>query len=200
MSRYDFVPIQHPAGRASEDYYWWDNGFTDEQLKAIEAYGDSLALQKATIGPNEEAPSEMRRTDVAWLKHNEKTAGFYDALAGVAQNINAMSFNFDLTGFVEDLQYTVYRSEKRAHYDWHIDAGPNTYSPRKLSLSLMLTDPKEYEGGDLQIMTKAGEPTVCRKERGMVVGFPSYALHRVTPVTKGVRKSIVVWVSGPPFR
>lgn len=199
MSRYDFTPIQRTAGRDDQPYCWWENWLTDDQLKAIEAYGDALALKMATIGAakDEPAPEKLRRTKVAWIQYNDQTRWFYDLLAGVVQRINAQFYDLDLTGFVEDFQYGVYQGG--SHYDWHVDAGPNTYSPRKLSISVLLTDPKDYQGGDLQIMSGA-EPVVCKKDRGTLIAFPSYALHRVTPVTKGIRKSIVAWVAGPPFR
>ena len=64
---------------------------------------------------------------------------------------------------------------------------------------LQLTDPAEYEGGDLEIMSGA-ETDVVLKQRGLITVFPSYILHRVSPVTKGTRKTIVVWACGPAFK
>jgi PKHD-type hydroxylase len=71
--------------------------------------------------------------------------------------------------------------------------------PRKLSVVLQLSDPSEYEGGDLEIMN-CSEPTQVKKEKGLVTAFPSFMLHRVTPVTKGIRRTLVVWLTGPRFR
>jgi PKHD-type hydroxylase len=120
-------------------------------------------------------------------------------MAYIARQLNGQYYRFDLYGFLEDFQYTVYLGGEAGHYDWHIDAGASTVSPRKLSLVLQLSDPSEYEGGELQFMTSSGITTV-RKEKGFVVAFPSYTLHRVTPVTSGIRKTIVVWITGPAFR
>jgi PKHD-type hydroxylase len=200
MSRYDFVPIQHPPGRADKPYYFWENVFTDSQLDLIEKLGDSLVLKTATVGndPSKPAPKKLRMTKVAWLAYEDRTRELYDMLGGAVQRLNVNFYNFALTGFVEDLQYSVY--DKGAHYDWHIDAGSNSYSPRKLSISVQLTDPKKYSGGELQIMEGVNAITTCEKKRGTIIAFPSYMLHRVTPVTQGIRKSIVAWVSGPPFR
>jgi PKHD-type hydroxylase len=64
---------------------------------------------------------------------------------------------------------------------------------------LQLSDPDEYEGGNLEILSSR-EPTVIEKKKGLVSVFPSYILHRVTPVTSGVRKTLVVWTTGPKFR
>jgi PKHD-type hydroxylase len=82
-------------------------------------------------------------------------------------------------------------------YGWHLDYGGGI--SRKLSLAIQLTDPSEYEGGNLQIMT-SGEPQNMRKQRGLIAVFPSYVLHQVTPVTQGSRQSLVAWVSGPAFK
>lgn len=109
-----------------------------------------------------------------------------------------MFFDFDLYGFVEDFQYIVYNSDN-SHYDWHMDKGTLTSPPRKLSLVLQLTDPSEYEGGDLEL-NYCSQPVKTKKERGLVYAFPSWVVHRVTPVTKGVRKTLVVWIAGPKFR
>jgi PKHD-type hydroxylase len=119
-------------------------------------------------------------------------------MAFITRKINSIFYRFDLYGFMEDMQYTVYASGGD-HYDWHIDAGSRTTCPRKLSLSLQLSDPSEYEGGKLEFMN-GKDVKVADRDRGLVVAFPAYRLHRVTPVTKGLRKSIVVWTTGPQFR
>ena len=80
---------------------------------------------------------------------------------------------------------------------WHQDYG--FAISRKLSITVQLTDPSEYEGGNLQILT-ADEPANITRKRGMIALFPSYVLHQVTPVTRGSRQSLVAWVSGPAFK
>jgi PKHD-type hydroxylase len=70
---------------------------------------------------------------------------------------------------------------------------------RKLSIVVQLTDPKEYKGGELQIF-EGGEPVVVSKQQGMATFFPSYMLHQVTPVTKGMRHTLVMWVAGKNFK
>ena len=83
-------------------------------------------------------------------------------------------------------------------YGWHVDGGGGGPS-RKLSLVLQLTDPSQYEGGNLEIMTSSN-PEQVRKQRGIIAAFPSYVMHQVTPVTKGSRQSLVAWISGPRFK
>jgi len=122
----------------------------------------------------------------------------FERLAGVVSKINAQHFRFDLTGFGEALQLTNYDQAENGMYGWHQDCGGGGVS-RKLSMAMQLTDPIEYEGGDLQVFT-SGEPASIRKKRGLITIFPSYTVHQVTPVIRGSRQSLVAWVSGPAFK
>ena len=199
MSLYNFSPMP-PTTREHETFVIWENGFTSDELDQIEAYCDALPQRKAVIGGRSEDEdfSDYRQSKVGWISLNPDTNWFYDKMAWIARQLNSMFYRFDLSGFVEDMQFTIYDGEGD-HYEWHIDAGPKNNTPRKFSLVLQLTDPDQYDGGELQLQT-AKDPISVRRERGLVAAFPSYALHRVTPVTRGIRKTIVVWVSGPPFR
>jgi PKHD-type hydroxylase len=84
-------------------------------------------------------------------------------------------------------------------FNWHLDFGAGEISARKLSMTIQLSDPDEYEGGDLQFMINEKIVTAPR-EKGTLIIFPSFMIHRVTPIIRGTRQSIVGWVSGPPFR
>ena len=117
-------------------------------------------------------------------------------------------YEFDLNGF-EAIQYTVYNEEGEQRYDLHMDTILGTDKSmdlpetRKLSLSMVLSDPSEYEGGKFQLQTGSPEEDklmTVEQLKGRVIGFPSFLLHRVSPVTKGTRKSLVVWVEGPKFK
>lgn len=204
MSAYQFSPS--PAyGIVSEPFVTWTNGFTDQELSDIEKYCDKdLELKKATIAgkTDEDEFSAIRNSKVAWISYNQETVWFYDRMAYIARCLNGQFYKFDLWGFSEDFQYTVYDGTEKDHYTWHVDMiseSANTTPPRKLSMVLQLSDPESYNGGNLQIMTSSSFTDV-RKERGLVTAFPSYILHRVTPVTKGIRKTIVIWTTGPQFR
>ncbi len=133
----------------------------------------------------------------SWIGYDKKTEFIYRKLGDVVVRVNALHFGFNLTGFVEHFQYTSYGSNND-HYEWHMDKGPNLVAPRKLSLVLMLSDPNEYEGGELEFLPGMNV-TVADNKLGRIFLFPSWLLHRVTPVTKGIRKTLVVWVSGPKF-
>jgi PKHD-type hydroxylase len=177
----------------------WTDGFTNEEINKIIDIGDRLALNNAVVGGALQIQPTIRDSKTGWISLNDETAFLYEKLGYIARHLNGQFFDFDIWGFSEDLQYTIYDSSN-AHYTWHVDHGGNVgISPRKLSLVLQLSDPHEYDGGDLEILASS-EPTKITKQKGLVAAFPSYVLHRVTPVTRGVRKTIVVWLTGPRFK
>jgi len=196
MSVYQLAPSPTLA-TGENSFATWEDGFSDEQITRIREIGDALPLSSSVIDEGL-TNDKVRTSETGWIELTPDTAFIYDALAYIARQLNGQFFDFDLFGFVEHLQYTVYR-DKGDHYDWHLDRGNANMAPRKLSLSLQLSDPSEYEGGDLEIFT-ATQPLKMEKKKGLLVAFPSFTLHRVTPVTSGVRRSLVVWLSGPKFR
>jgi PKHD-type hydroxylase len=119
----------------------------------------------------------------------------------VVAEVNRQYFHFDLTGFYEPMQLGVYTGDTGGHYGWHTDSSSQDSGvPRKLSMVLLLSEPSEFEGGEFQVKTTSDEAQTLELKRGRAWFFPSYTLHRVTPVTKGVRRSLVLWVGGPPFK
>lgn len=199
MSTYSFLPPR-PRANASVPFVTWHDAFSQDELQKLNEVCDALSLEPAKIGSGNdgEVVPCIRSTEVGWLKNNENTVWIYDRLAWVARSINSDFYRFDLFGFLEDMQFTVYTDTADGHYSWHLDAGGNHDLYRKLSLVLQLSDPDDYEGGDLQVFTSS-EPTSVDKKKGLIAAFPSYTLHRVTPVTKGIRKTLVIWVAGPEF-
>jgi PKHD-type hydroxylase len=196
MTMYTFAPCPDLSTNES-NYAYWEGGFTDEELDKICEIGDSYPAFESQINVDK-THHDVRKSKVSWLDLNDSTHFIYDRMAYIARNLNGQFFDFNLQGFQEDFQYTVYGPDN-SHYDWHMDKAAPKSSPRKLSLVLLLTDPTEYEGGDLQLFMHTKEQCVS-KTRGMVHAFPSWTMHRVTPVTKGIRKTLVVWVTGPKFR
>jgi PKHD-type hydroxylase len=162
----------------------------------------ALPLSEATIARpdgNQVVDAVFRGARVGWLHPGPGTACIFDRLAEAAERLNAEAYGFDLLGFSEPVQYTVYESPS-VGYDWHLDMIESPSSlQRKLSLTVQLSDGSEYEGGDLELRDGA-HVVVAPRGEGTVVAFPGWALHRVTPVTRGVRRSLVAWVSGPEFR
>lgn len=197
MSVYTFAPAV--TKEHNHPFISWTDAFTDEELERIKEYAKTLPMQNATVESNTPADPRIRTSKVAWISNTNEAAWIYDRMAFVARRINAKFYGFDLSGFVEDMQFTMYEGGEESHYTWHIDMSDTALAPRKLSLVLQLSDPSEYEGGELQTQTKP-EPDTIVKQKGLIAAFPSYVLHRVTPVTKGTRYSLVVWVAGPSFK
>jgi predicted 2-oxoglutarate/Fe(II)-dependent dioxygenase YbiX len=173
--------------------------FTETELNAIQESGDKLEMKKAPLGADAEggAYDHKRITRVGSIDHSPENAWIYDRTGAAAAALNRF-YQFELSGFTEQFQYLAYDGEKRSHFDWHVDQNPFAV-PRKLSLTLQLTDPSECEGCDLQFFAGQNVETAPRA-RGTLVAFPSYVLHRVTPIVSGARKAIVAWVSGPQFK
>ena len=178
----------------------WKDLFTAKELDAIVAYGDALMPMRAEIVDRQIIVSHGTRiTRVAWMERKPEIAWLYARLEEIVLAINREFYSFDLYGLVEAFQYTVYDDKEGGHYDWHVDLGGHDVQPRKISMSLQLTDSSEYQGCDLVLQAGSGHQT-AERARGTLIAFPSYVLHRVTPIESGVRKSLVIWVSGPDFR
>lgn len=196
MSVYTFAPSPDLTTK-EEPFAFWEGGFSDDEIKTIIDIGEKLNLDDGIAGGQKN--EKVRKSKVSWLEHNQETNFIYDQLAYITRQLNGQFFEYDLFGFVEHMQYTRYEGDG-GHYDWHLDRGMGGgISPRKLSIVMQLSDPDEYEGGDLEFLV-GGEPIQAQKQKGMIYVFPSFVLHRVTPVTKGTRRSLVVWVAGPKFK
>lgn len=195
--------MQHvltPYSTNVEPFVWWEGGFTEQELNWLQEQAKNAEQRAQAGGMKDEAQlMQVRRSQVSWLNKTQDTAWVYEKLAHIASSLNAQYYRFDLTGFGEALQLTNYDQSEHGMYGWHLDYGGNVAPSRKLSMVLQLTDPAHYEGGNLQVMT-GGEPNTIRKQRGLIAAFPSYALHQVTPVTKGSRQSLVAWITGPAFK
>ena len=200
MAHYIFAPSPN-FGISEHAFTTWRNAFTSEELTRIIDYCDALPKEPAVVNADTQNP-EIRTSEISWIKQNQDTEWIYDKLSYVIRNLNGQFYNFDMYGFTEDMQYTVYDSSVTGHYTWHQDYGAGvdgSLPPRKLSLVLQLSDPSEYEGGDLEILSSA-QPSTVDKAKGLIAVFPSFMLHRVSPVTKGIRKTIVIWATGPSFK
>jgi PKHD-type hydroxylase len=188
----------------TDTHAYYDNVFTEEELNKILALPEWLCSNKATIGGlnNEQVVNnKIRVSDVSWILPRPETIWIWNRIVNVAADINSEFFNFDLTGCQEPIQLGIYKGEENGNYDWHADSSVKDRGfPRKLSMSLILSDESEYEGGELQIKAEHDTPITLNTCKGRAWFFPSYTLHRVTPVTKGIRRSLVLWINGPAFK
>lgn len=176
-----------------DNYAWLSKCMSDQEIQSIIDIGTDCNIEKASIVGMQN--DEIRNSGTSFIFPNAHTSWLFAKITDMVNEINSHFFKFDLQALGQGLQYTEYRAPTQ-HYSWHIDKGVGV---RKLSMSIQLSDPDEYEGGDLEILI-GGDPIKLKKEKGTAFFFPSYVLHRVTPVTAGTRKSLVCWVSGPPFR
>jgi PKHD-type hydroxylase len=188
-----------PHTNNTHPFAWWEGAFTDQELDWMQQKAKN-AQDIAKVGGDDAGGvrTKIRRSQISWVNNSHETKWLFEKLASVVSKINAQHFQFDLTGFGEALQLTHYDQAEHGMYGWHQDYG--TGVSRKLSMTVQLTDPAEYEGGNFQIMTGGDQPTTLKKQRGLIAVFPSYIVHQVTPVTKGSRQSLVAWVSGPAFK
>jgi PKHD-type hydroxylase len=180
------------------DYSWFNNFFDENEIEKIkELWSDELAKTAAVNNAGkEEMRDELRKSQIMFIKPGVND-WIYDRLSQACIQTNANRYKFDITGFQTELQLANYSNTD--FFDWHMDFGAGDISNRKLSITVQLSGSNEYEGGDLQFMINQNIVNAPR-EKGTAIIFPSFALHRVTPVTNGMRKSIVGWIAGPPYR
>jgi PKHD-type hydroxylase len=182
-----------------QNYYWYKEGFSKEELNKIYEDIKSIEFQKATIIGNDEAPEDIRSSSIKWIPKTNQWNWLYDKLMNLAVDANKI-WNFDLISAPELIQYTEYYDNKNGHYDWHQDIGPGQPSLRKVSITVQLSESDEYEGGDLEIWQGGQSVQVSPRGAGNVIIFPSYMMHRVTKVSKGTRRSFVLWVGGQHYK
>lgn len=197
-----------------KNYYWYfQKTLSDEFCDKVIKLGKSLQRKKALTGFGNKYTKEVqkiRKSNVAWLNDQ----WIYKEIQPFIQraNINAgWNFQWD---FSESCQFTEYK--KNQFYNWHCDSWDNPYNDpknlnvhnkiRKLSVTCSLSNPEEYKGGELEFDFRNkpdGKPCLvkCKEiiSRGSIVVFPSHVWHRVAPVTKGTRYSLVIWNLGNPF-
>jgi PKHD-type hydroxylase len=183
-----------------------DNVFTPAEINAIINYGDCHGLEDAVLfdsGRDPDYSYRKSRTKFHDVDNNNKW--IFDRLLKAVDEVNKETYQFDLLGF-DHFQYTVYSGSE--YYNYHTDVifgeraiDKHTHMARKLSVSMILSDPSEYTGGDFDLcMADPNQPAKLEQKKGRLLFFPSFMLHRVTPVLSGTRKSIVVWALGPKFK
>jgi PKHD-type hydroxylase len=178
------------------------NIFSPDECKKIINFDNHENMQDGLIKSNlkEVNLHSIRKSKITWLKPNKETEWIYRRLTDAILALNDQFYKFDIWGLNEGLQLTKYESPD-GHYDIHTDIaiGKNFNGPiRKLSITIQLSEESSYEGGELELYFDSA-PIALEKNQGMINMFPSYVLHKVNPVTKGTRYSLVAWVTGPKF-
>jgi len=176
-----------------EEFAFWKNLFSKEECQTIV----NLAKYKGLVQGKTPSESDVRQNKISWLYPNDNMSWVFEKVTNVITTLNEQYFKFDLFGLNEGFQFTNYEAPS-GKYGKHVDRKMNM-AVRKLSISIQLTNPEEYEGGELYLY-EDDKGTVMNKEQGTLVVFPSYTLHEVMPVTKGERNSLVSWITGPSFK
>lgn len=175
--------------------YWkWEAELPNSVCQAIIDEGLRLSVKEAVIGNNEDERTDesIRKSKTSWFPVNSWVCGLTSHYVNLA---NKQAWNYEISGH-EAAQFTVY--EPGGFYDFHEDSakvGDNNY--RKLSIVITITDPNDYEEGYFEFDNGSRPDT---RARGSIIVFPSFVRHRVVPVTKGTRYSLVNWFHGAQFR
>ncbi len=170
--------------------------FTDAEIdRLIADHASQLTEGKLAEG---DTNAQIRRSQVVMLGMEQRYAWLYERLWSAAQECNRLFFCVDIAGVETNVQLARYDSANAGFYGWHTDfAGIRPL--RKISISIQLSQAEDYDGGDLELMYGT-EPQKLGRTRGTLVAFPSFMLHRVTPVTRGTRWSLVAWILGARWR
>ena len=183
-----------------DNYYWFENGFTADELSDIEELTKTIEFQTANVGQHNAVTSDHRKSKIKWCPQTDSFKWVYDKLQNMIFEANEMMWKMNITHMREEIQYTEYYDNNSGGYEWHMDCGKGIQNQRKISVTVQLSDPDEYEGGNLQFLADDGKSYFAPRKRGTIVLFDSRAQHRVQKVKSGVRKSIVGWCVGPRFR
>lgn len=179
------------------NYYWFQHGFSSEEVDGIVEATQNYPYAPATIVGND-PEGLIRKSQIKWLPFDDTWGWVYDRVTNQVVEANNALWKFDLNYIPDHFQYTEYNGDG-GHYDWHTDIGPANIGYRKVSVVIQLSDPSDHEGGDLELHPTNVSFAVPRS-KGAVILFPSFMLHRVTPLTSGFRRSLVLWVGGDHYK
>jgi predicted 2-oxoglutarate/Fe(II)-dependent dioxygenase YbiX len=186
--RQDLPPFQMMAST---------NGwFTDAEIDRLIADHAPL-LTEGTVG--EGGPNAViRKSQIHFFRTEEKNEWLYQRIWKAANAFNQQFLRVDLAGIEGNIQLARYDAADHGFYTWHTDFAPGAPN-RKISITVQFSRPEDYDGGDLELFYDT-EPQRAKRTRGALIAFPSFVLHRVTPVTRGTRWSLVAWITGDRWR
>ena len=173
--------------------------FSREDCARIIALAEGGALDEARLVGGR-AVAEKRRARIAWLDDEGAASWVMARLMRAVADVNRDGFGFDIEAFEERGQVALYEEAAGGGFDWHSDVGDGPLARRrKLTVVAQLSEDGDYEGGALEV-NGDGAPRAASRTQGGGIAFPSFALHRVAPVTRGRRWSLTIWAHGAPFR
>ena len=192
--------LNFPGYHCIDKYFLPELRFTSKECDRIVSISKSHYPSTASVGgdiSNSKLDKNTRSAKIYNIENNLENKWIFEKVANVVSIMNKIHFNYEILGITHSLQLIEYDSNYPVpgHYNWHIDAGKGQPSTRKISFTAQLTDPAEYEGCEL-IINNLGHEIIGTKEKGSIHLFPSFLLHKVTPITKGIRYALVIWIHG----
>ena len=176
--------------------------FTPQQRQDIINMGHQQKAEEAKVGHKNQKggqhDTKKRITTISWIPFNAMPQ-MYTIIERTMLQVNGNHFGYDGMRLSEPAQFAEY--PKGGFYDWHMDSDVSCqFEPpvRKISMTILLSDPSEFVGGDLEFMTEGNKPPQLLQ--GQAIFFCSLIRHRVNKVKKGVRRSLVMWFGGTPFK
>jgi PKHD-type hydroxylase len=182
----------------SSAYYYYRGLFNDYEIQKILSVCNKLPDQDGSLGGNK-INKDIRESKISWVPVNNETLWIYQKFTDCINECNESFFEYDLTK-IEKLQFTRYYGNQKGFYSPHIDCNYGHLNEnRKLTFVMQLSDPEDYEGGELRLHMSKNYDAIP-KEKGLITFFPSHTLHECTPVTFGTRYTLVGWVYGPKLK
>ena len=171
------------------------SAISKEQISKILEISTKKPMSDASIFSTYRPMQKIRSSKICWISDQ----WIKDLLWKYVKNVNEINFHVNVDN-ISELEFTEYRSEENGHYDWHHDVNWSSEDifDRKISVTVQLSDEKEYEGGNFEF--DEIKTNINFKSQGTILIFPSYLRHKVTPVKSGIRRSLVAWFFGPNWQ
>ena len=206
MSNFPLIPYNNFQPQSNwNTFYYYKNVFSDQMIKELtDMVHSNYEFSKGKTGTEEMGnvtdSYKTNNRDIAYITPGKHSQWLYELLFPMVIEANQKVFHFDIDVVTDPIHYVIY-PEDGGHLDWHMDIGAYSVNKRKLAMTVQLSDSNDYEGGDFEIWLggKDNFLTVPR-EKGDVVVFPAFCMHRVKPITRGERRCLVFWTGGRPFR
>lgn len=183
----------------TSSYYYYRGLYSSYEIQKIIALCNKLPQTQGSLSTNNKIDTSIRESTISWVPINNETRWIYQRFTECIHKVNEDFFQYDLTK-IEKLQFTRYYGNQKGFYAPHTDDNVgHFYDNRKLSFVMQLTEPEEYEGGELRLHVSRNYDAIP-KEKGLITFFPSHTLHECTPVTSGTRCTLVGWIYGPKLK
>lgn len=174
--------------------------FTKDECHKIVSLTNDTYPSNASIGgskDNSKIDKSIRSAEIYTIENNENTRWIFEKVANAVAVANKIHFDYDICGIIHGIQLIHYsaESEIQGHYDWHTDSGNGDPATRKISFTAQMSNPNDYSNCEL-VINNHGNEVIGSKEQGSMHLFPSYMVHQVTPITRGNRYALVIWVHG----